>query len=155
MIWQWRKVFLQLVNEHFITHSSASSKFAARVGRIEAKVLCILRIRASLFSLEEGFGHIATQPSRFAGGTLNPVVMHCLTVAPVLILPYLIDLTLTAPSFTIGQPSTSQLLKFNTTLNATSINPSPNASYEVYEIPESDLRLHLTFLLTLDRLAMQ
>jgi len=81
--------------------------------------------------------------------------MHCFTAASVLIIPYLIDLTLAAPSFTDGQSSISQLLKPNTTLNATSTNPVPNPSYEIYEIPETDLILHLSLLQTVDRLAMQ
>lgn len=81
--------------------------------------------------------------------------MYRLTVASVLIILYSIDLTLTALPFALGQSSTSQLLKFNTTLIATLPDPAPNPSYEVYDIPESDLSLHLTLLLTLDHLAIQ
>ncbi len=83
------------------------------------------------------------------------LAMYCIMAASILIVPYLIDLTSTAPSFAVEQPNTSQLFTFDTAHNATLTLPVPIPTYEVYKIPETDLSLHLTLLQTLDRLAMQ
>lgn len=86
---------------------------------------------------------------------MRNLTLHYLLVAFVVISPYVFNLTLATPTSAVVQTSINQLLVANTTYNATSTISMPGISYEEYNIPETNLKLHLTLLRDLDYNAMQ
>ncbi|MCJ1280072.1 hypothetical protein MMC21_007897 [Puttea exsequens] len=82
-------------------------------------------------------------------------VLALVSGAFVVVGPYVVDLTLATPTPAIDQPSLDQLLIHNTTHNATLNMPMQIPSYEEYDIPATDLKLHFTLLRDLDADAMQ